>query len=34
MSEYVAALPLSKIDIESDDIGTRLGGIVIGLVEN
>jgi hypothetical protein len=33
MFEHVAALFLWKIDVENDDIGTRLGGIGVDLVE-
>ena len=33
MFEYVGALNPWKIDVENDDIGTRLGGIGVGLVE-
>jgi len=33
MFEYVATLLLRKIDVENDDIGTRLGGIYLGLIK-
>ena len=31
--DVFAALFLWKIDVENDDIGTRLGGIGVGLIE-
>jgi hypothetical protein len=33
MFEHVAALLLRKIDVENDDIGTRFGGVGLGLVK-